>query len=130
MVGDAVQPTVVFGRIRGIPVGAHWTALAGVGLLAVLIATTVLSLLAPGRDPAVYATAGAATATAFVLSVLAHEIAHALVALRCGLRCVGSRRGCSAAFPSSAARLGRAWRCASRRPDRWSASGSAPSAWG
>jgi Zn-dependent protease len=85
-VGDAVQPTVVFGRIRGIPVGAHWTALAGVGLLAVLIATTVLPLLAPGRDPAVYATAGAATATAFVLSVLAHEIAHALVALRCGLQ--------------------------------------------
>lgn len=80
-----MQPTLVFGRIRGIPIGAHWSALAGVALLAVLIATTVLPLLAPGRDPVIYAAAGAATAIAFVLSLLAHEIAHALVALRSGL---------------------------------------------
>lgn len=29
---SAVRPTVVFGRIGGIPVGAHWSVLAGVGL--------------------------------------------------------------------------------------------------
>lgn len=81
-----MQPTVVFGRIRGIPIGAHWSALVGVGFLAVLLVTTVLPFSAPGRDLGVYALTATATAVAFVLSLLAHEVAHALVALRCGLQ--------------------------------------------
>jgi Zn-dependent protease/CBS domain-containing protein len=56
-----------------------------VGLLAVLLATGVLPFLAPGQDPGVYALAAVATALAFVLSLLAHEVAHTLVALRYGL---------------------------------------------
>ena len=81
-----MQPTVVFGRIRGIPIGAHWSALVGIGLLAVLLGTTVLPFLAPGHTLAVYGLTATVTAVAFVLSLLAHEVAHALVALRSGLQ--------------------------------------------
>ena len=56
-----MRPTIVFGRIGGIPVGAHWSALAGVGLIAVLLATTVLPVLAPGRDATVDALAAGAS---------------------------------------------------------------------
>jgi Zn-dependent protease len=56
-----------------------------VGLLAVLLATGVLPFLAPGQDTGLYALAAVATAIAFVLSLLAHEVAHTLVALRYGL---------------------------------------------
>ncbi len=80
-----MRPSLVFGRIGGIPVGAHWSALAGVGLLAVLLATTVLPELAPGLSAAVYALAAAMAAILFVLSLLAHEVAHALVAHRSGI---------------------------------------------
>src|SRR5215217_1488326 len=59
-----------FGRIAGIPVGASWSAL----LIALLIAWSL---------------GGAAGAGLFLGSLLAHEIGHALVARRAGLRVRG-----------------------------------------
>ena len=57
-----------------------------IALLATLLATTVLPFLAPGHGLAAYALTAAATAVAFGLSLLAHEVAHALVALRSGIQ--------------------------------------------
>jgi hypothetical protein len=43
-----MRATFSFGRIRGVPVGAHWSALVGVIVLGTLLASTVLPELAPG----------------------------------------------------------------------------------
>jgi Zn-dependent protease len=80
-----VRPTVSFGRIAGIPVGAHWSALVVVVLLGELLALNVLPGMAPGHTSATYLLAGAAAAVVFALSLLAHEVAHAIVARRAGL---------------------------------------------
>jgi Zn-dependent protease len=77
-----------FGRVAGIPVGASWSAL----LIALLIAWSLggqLPAQVPGLTPAAYWLAGAAGAVLFLGSLLAHEIGHALVARRAGLRVRG-----------------------------------------
>ena len=78
-----------FGRIAGIPVGASWSAL----LIALLIAWSrggqLLPAQVPGLAPAAYWLAGAAGAGLFLASLLAHEVGHALVARRAGLRVRG-----------------------------------------
>lgn len=83
--GGGVRATVSFGRIGGIPVGAHWSALVGVVLLGELLALNVLPALAPGLAQATYLLVGAGAALVFALSLLAHEVAHAVVARRTGL---------------------------------------------
>jgi Zn-dependent protease/CBS domain-containing protein len=80
-----MNATVPFGRIAGIPVGAHWSALLVVVLLSELLALNVLPGAAPGHGTATYLLAGAVAAVLFMLSLLAHELAHALVARRAGL---------------------------------------------
>ncbi|WP_214370533.1 site-2 protease family protein [Pseudonocardia sp. H11422] len=80
-----MRSTVSFGRIGGIPVGAHWSALVGIVLLGQLLALTVLPTLAPGLAPGAYWLAGGVAAVAFIASLLAHELAHAIAARRAGL---------------------------------------------
>jgi Zn-dependent protease len=75
-----------FGRIAGIPVGASWSALLIAALIAWSLAGRLLPVQAPGLTPAAYWLAGAAGAALFLGSLLAHEIGHALVARRAGLR--------------------------------------------
>src|SRR5829696_5019128 len=78
-----------FGRIAGIPVGASWSALLIAGLIAWSLAGSVLPAQAPGLAPAAYWLAGLAGAGLFLGSLLAHEVGHALVARRAGLRVRG-----------------------------------------
>jgi Zn-dependent protease len=80
-----MRATLPLGRIKGIPIGAHWSALLGVALLGGLLALTVLPVLVPGQTPVAYFGAGALGAATLVLSLLAHELGHALVAQRAGL---------------------------------------------
>jgi len=80
-----MRETIRFGRIAGIPVGAHWSALVVLLLVAQGMAVVVLPALAPGHPPAVYWATGLVTAVVFLASLLAHELAHALVAQRFGL---------------------------------------------
>jgi len=80
-----MKATFSFGRIGGVPVGAHWSALVGVGVLGALLASTVLPGLAPGATAMGYGLAGGVGAVALVVSLLAHELAHAMVARRSGL---------------------------------------------
>ena len=78
-----------FGRIAGIPVGASWSALLIAGLIAWSLAGSLLPAQAPGLAPAAYWLAGLAGAGLFLGSLLAHEVGHALVARRAGLRVRG-----------------------------------------
>src|SRR5829696_6499046 len=75
-----------FGRVAGIPVGASWSALLIASLIAWSLAGRLLPVQAPGLGPAAYWLAGAVGAGLFLGSLLAHEIGHALVARRDGLR--------------------------------------------
>jgi Zn-dependent protease len=78
-----------FGRIAGIPVGASWSALLIAALIAWSLAGRLLPAQVPGLDPAAYWLAGAVGAGLFLGSLLAHEIGHAVVARRAGLRVRG-----------------------------------------
>ena len=80
-----MRATFSFGRIGGVPVGAHWSALVGVIVIGTLLASTVLPELAPGATTLAYGLAGGVGAVALVVSLLAHELAHAVVARRSGL---------------------------------------------
>jgi Zn-dependent protease len=84
-----VTASLRFGRIAGIPVGANWSALLIAGLIAWSLAGSLLPAQVPGLAPAAYWLAGLAGAGLFLGSLLAHEVGHALVARRAGLRVRG-----------------------------------------
>ena len=81
--------SVRFGRIAGIPVGASWSALLIALLIAWSLGGQLLPAQVPGLVPAAYWLAGLAGAGLFLGSLLAHEVGHALVARRAGLRVRG-----------------------------------------
>ncbi|MDD7967945.1 site-2 protease family protein [Actinomycetospora lemnae] len=75
--------------MAGVPVAAHWSVLGIVALLALVMARSELPLLAPGRGPLAYALAGVSVAVLLMASLLAHEVAHALVARASGAEVEG-----------------------------------------
>ena len=83
------MPSIPLGRVHGIPIGAHWSTLVAVIVIGQLVAVSVLPQAAPGQSSLVYWTAGVLAALAFMVSLLVHELAHALTAVRLG---VGVRR--------------------------------------
>ena len=83
------QPGIPLAVIRGIPIRLHWTLFPVFGLLAYSLATNVFrDEIRPGeRDVAwIY---GLITAALFLLSIVLHELGHAVVAQRDKLK-VGS----------------------------------------
>jgi Zn-dependent protease len=84
-----MTPTLRFGRIAGIPVGASWSAVLIALLIAWSLAGQLLPAQIPGLGPAAYWLAGVAGAGLFLGSLLAHELGHAVVARRAGLRVNG-----------------------------------------
>jgi Zn-dependent protease len=84
-----MNDTFRLGRIVGVRVGVNWTVLVIFALVAYGLATERLPHAYKGLHPALYALGGVLTATAFLASLLAHELAHALVARRNGLAVEG-----------------------------------------
>lgn len=78
--------TLRLGRVAGIPVGVHWSVLVIMALLMQGLATAVLPASAPGQPRWTYWVVAAGAAVLFLLSLLAHELAHALVSLHFGIR--------------------------------------------
>lgn len=70
------------GKVRGIRVGIHWSLLLIFWLVVTGLAGSQLPHSAPGHTNAAYWFAALAAAAVFYLSLLAHELAHALVAQR------------------------------------------------
>ncbi|MGE5827144.1 MAG: M50 family metallopeptidase, partial [Micromonosporaceae bacterium] len=74
------------GRVAGIPIGVHWSVLVIMVLLAQGLAMSVLPASAAGYAALLYWVVALVVAVVFMASLLAHELAHALVARHYGVR--------------------------------------------
>ena len=73
------------GRWAGVPISAHWSVLVSVALFASLLASVELPGLRPGMSGTAYWGTGAVTAVVFFVTLVAHELAHAVTARHYGL---------------------------------------------
>ncbi|CAM5377356.1 site-2 protease family protein [Streptomyces hirsutus] len=80
-----MRATFVLGRIAGVRVGVHWSVLFIFGIIVFGLSQGRLPETHPGRAWALYWAAGLCTALVFFASLLAHELAHAVVARRNGV---------------------------------------------
>ena len=81
-----MRQSVGLGRVAGIPVGVHWTVAVILVIIAEILGASVLPAALPHQPAVVYWAAAAAAALVFAGSLLAHELAHSLVAQRNGVR--------------------------------------------
>ncbi|MGW0826609.1 site-2 protease family protein [Streptomyces sp. NPDC002845] len=77
--------TFSLGRLAGIRIGVHWSVLVIFVLLAAGLAEGRLPAAHPGSSGWLYWIVGLGAAAVFLLSLLAHEISHAVVARRNGV---------------------------------------------
>src|SRR5437764_3190825 len=84
-----MNENVSLGRIAGIHVGLNWSLLVVAGLIAWSLATGLLPAASPGQPPGAYWTAGIVSAFVYLACLLAHELAHSIVAVRRGVRVEG-----------------------------------------
>lgn len=80
-----MRPTFTLGRIAGIRVGVHWSVAVIFALIAVGLAAGRLPDAHPDRAWPLYAVVGFVAAVVFFASLLAHELAHAILARRNGV---------------------------------------------
>ncbi|SCL17147.1 Zn-dependent protease (includes SpoIVFB) [Micromonospora pallida] len=73
------------GRVAGVPVGVNWSVLVIFALIAWALAARQFPRAYPGEPGWAYVFAGLAAAVVFFVGLLAHEVAHAVVAKRNGL---------------------------------------------
>ncbi|MDZ7731955.1 MAG: hypothetical protein U5R31_01540 [Acidimicrobiia bacterium] len=92
------------GQISGVDIGVNWTVLVIAWLICWSVATAALPESYPGHGVGQYWAAGVAVALLFFASLLAHELAHSLVAQRAEWRSPTSPCGCSVACHASRAR--------------------------
>lgn len=81
--------SIPLGRVAGVRIGAHWSVLAILALITIGLAAGRFPESAPGRPWVAYLAAGLITGVVFLASLLAHEISHAIVAQRNGVRVRG-----------------------------------------
>jgi Zn-dependent protease/CBS domain-containing protein len=84
-----MSSSIRLGRLFGIDIGANWSLVFVFALIAWTLANQVLPVDVPGQPALAYWVAGAIGAVAFYACLLAHELAHALVAIRNGVKVAG-----------------------------------------
>jgi Zn-dependent protease len=84
-----MTPTVRLGRVGGVPLAAHWSALVVPLLIADALGSSILPSMVKGQSRTVYWLTAAVVALAFLASLAAHEVAHAVTAVRRGLPVAG-----------------------------------------
>jgi len=84
-----VGEDIRLGRIAGVRVTASWSLLVILGLITWTLGADVLPATAPGAPVVTYWPVAAVTAVAFLACLLAHELAHALVARSRGMEVEG-----------------------------------------
>ncbi|MFD7278537.1 site-2 protease family protein [Streptomyces sp. NPDC059862] len=77
--------SVRMGRVLGVPLRIHWTVPLLVVLFGYSLGSQTLPAWTPGQPNAAYTVAGLAGALLLLGSLLAHEAAHAVTALRKGI---------------------------------------------
>lgn len=80
-----MRATIPLGRIGGVTVGLNVSVLFIVAILVFGLAFGRFPLVFPGLSAAAYLLAGVVSAVLFLASLLAHELAHALMAKRHGV---------------------------------------------
>lgn len=83
-----MKPTIGLGRVAGVRVGLHWSVLGIVVLLVVWLSARMPVIL-PGYAGGAYFVVAVLAAALFVLSLFAHEMAHAVMARREGIEVDG-----------------------------------------
>lgn len=81
-----MRQSLRLGRIGGVPLGAHWSVAVIMLLLVDLLASSALPAAAAHQTAFTYWAVATVTAAAYLASLLAHEVAHAMVARRNGIR--------------------------------------------
>lgn len=81
--------SIRLGRLFGIEIGANWSLIFIFALVTWSLASTTLPQLAPGHGEGAYIGFATAGAVLFYVSLLAHELSHALVARRRGVKVEG-----------------------------------------
>ncbi|MFF4113519.1 site-2 protease family protein [Streptomyces sp. NPDC001714] len=84
-----MDETLSLGRIAGVRVGLHWSVLVIVALITMALAHGRFPAAHPGHSPVAYWGLAVLTAVVFLGSLLAHELAHAVVARRNGVEVEG-----------------------------------------
>ncbi|MFJ9865689.1 site-2 protease family protein [Streptomyces sp. NPDC101165] len=84
-----MDETLPLGRIAGVRVGLHWSVLVIVALVTVALAHGRFPAGHPGHSAIAYWALAVVTAVVFLVSLLAHELAHAVVARRNGVQVEG-----------------------------------------
>jgi Zn-dependent protease/CBS domain-containing protein len=84
-----VAPSIRLGRLFGIEIGVNWSLIFVFALIAWTLATGILPADVPGRPASAYWLVAAVGAVAFYACLLAHEMSHALVARRSGVKVAG-----------------------------------------
>ncbi|SFT33599.1 Zn-dependent protease (includes SpoIVFB) [Actinopolyspora lacussalsi subsp. righensis] len=77
--------TIPLGRVAGIRLQLHWSVAGIIGLIVFMLGAYWLPTTLPGHATVFYWIASTAAALLLIVSVLLHELAHALVAVRHGL---------------------------------------------
>ena len=81
-----MRASIRLGRIAGIEIDANWSVLFIFVLIAWSLATSVLPPAAPGHSAVAYWVTGVIGAIIYVACLLAHELAHSIVARRNGVQ--------------------------------------------
>lgn len=84
-----MRPSLRLGRVAGIDVGVHWTVIAIAALLVSTLSGAILPANVSGYSGGAYLVTALFTALLFLVSIVAHELGHSLVARRNGVRVRG-----------------------------------------
>lgn len=84
-----MKATFRLGRIAGVQVGVNWTVLIIFALIAISLSAGRFPDAYPGYQTWAYIVAGIVTALVFFVGLLAHELSHAVVAMRHGIAVEG-----------------------------------------
>ncbi len=80
-----MESTFTLLRVRGIPIGVHWSWLLVFAIVVWSLATALFPVTYPGLDGSTYLVMAAVSAAVFFGSVLLHELGHALCGIREGV---------------------------------------------
>ena len=84
-----MTPSIRLGRVFGIEIGVNWSLVFIFALVTWTLATSVLPADVPHQAPVAYWITSLAGAALFYVCLLAHEMSHALVARRNGVKVAG-----------------------------------------